>query len=132
MDRQTDRWKDRQTYSQISPLFYTTSTSLGPLSCLCQNCHCNVDGQGKGIAYHLLPLGQLVFPSSFPFSFHLSILVQLLAEQKRCKTYIHGKHESWHRSSFHKREGRKFIVSGPSDRLRKLSHAAISRFTTDG
>merc|ERR1711989_230454 len=42
---------------QISPVFYRTSSPLGPLPCLLPNCHFNVDGQSKGTADHLLPLG---------------------------------------------------------------------------
>ena len=43
--------------AQIYPVFYRTSSPLGSLPCLLPNCHHYVDGQGKGTADHLLPLG---------------------------------------------------------------------------
>ena len=60
MDGQTDGWTDGrtdgQTYAQFPPVSYRTLSPLGPLPCLPQNCHCNIDGQGKGTADHILPL----------------------------------------------------------------------------
>ena len=48
---------DGRTDAQISPVFYRTSSPLGPLPCLLPNRPHSVDGQGKGTADHLLPLG---------------------------------------------------------------------------
>ena len=48
---------DGRTDAQISPVFYRTLSSLGPLPCLLSHCHRHVNGQGKGTADHLLPLG---------------------------------------------------------------------------
>ena len=53
MDGQIDERKD----AQISPVFYRTSCPLRPLPCLLQYRCCNADGQGKGTADHILPLG---------------------------------------------------------------------------
>ena len=61
----TNERTDGQTYAQMSPVFYITSSPIGPLPCQHPNCHCKVDGQGKGIS-GLLAIGSFPFFSSFP------------------------------------------------------------------
>ena len=52
-----DAWMDGWT--EIPPVFYRTSSPLGPLSCF-RSVRKKYREQGKGIADHILPLGDLL------------------------------------------------------------------------
>ena len=47
---------DGRMHEKIPFVFYKTSTPSELLLWLLHICHCNIDGQGKGTAYHVLPL----------------------------------------------------------------------------